>query len=86
MHAVNLVHIDIKPLNIAFSNLRKKHVFLDFGLSRLIKEKPGFKTKTNFRGTINYCSDEMKKCFMISTARFICLYENDQVCLKKTLG
>lgn len=56
MHQINLVHMDIKPSNIAFSPTFQKHIFLDFGLSQFITEKIGFKTLTNFVGTIVYCS------------------------------
>jgi hypothetical protein len=48
--------------------------------------KPGKKTKTSFRGTISYCGEEMRKGYLISTTRFVCLYENDQIFLKKTLS
>lgn len=57
MHSLGFIHIDIKPSNISFSVIRNSHVFLDYGLSKLIKEKPGEKTETTFRGTISYCSD-----------------------------
>jgi len=33
MHLLNLVHLDIKPANIMISNMFKKIVFIDFGLS-----------------------------------------------------
>ena len=38
-------------------------VFIDFGLSRLVEENIGFKTITNYVGTIDYWSPEMGKCF-----------------------
>lgn len=63
MHATQFIHIDIKPENICFSRLLNKHVFIDFGLSKIIKENIGKKSKTKFAGTLSYCSDEMKKCY-----------------------
>jgi hypothetical protein len=36
-----MVHLDIKPANIAYSNYFKKWVFLDFGFSEIIEENPG---------------------------------------------
>lgn len=34
---MKLVHLDIKIENIGFSNIYNKYIFLDFGLSLLIK-------------------------------------------------
>lgn len=42
----------------------RKPVFIDFGLSKLIKEDIGFRTLTNYAGNINFCSPEMSKCFV----------------------
>jgi len=41
LHLFNIIHFDIKPDNIGFSNHFKKWVFLDFGLTKIIKERPG---------------------------------------------
>jgi serine/threonine protein kinase len=41
MHQINLVHLDIKPDNIAFSNTFSRWVFIDFGFSEFITEKLG---------------------------------------------
>ena len=85
MHSLNFVHVDIKPENLAFSNSLKKNVFIDFGLSKIINEPPGQKTRTRFEGTLTYCSAEMKKCYFLSTPKFVDLYENDLFCFKKTI-
>jgi len=37
LHLLNIVHLDIKPSNIMFSKQFNKFVFIDFGLSDLIK-------------------------------------------------
>lgn len=57
MHSVHFIHIDIKPSNLAFSNSLQKYVFIDFGLSKIIGESEGEKTKTRFEGTLSYCSE-----------------------------
>lgn len=57
MHSAKFVHVDIKPSNIAFSNFFNKHIFIDFGLSDIIKETYGKRTITKFRGTVFYCSE-----------------------------
>ena len=85
MHSLNFVHIDIKPTNLAFSNSFGKNIFIDFGLSKIINEKPGEKTRTGFEGTLSYCSAEMKKCYFLSMKKFVDFYENDLCCLKKTI-
>lgn len=41
MHQINLVHLDIKPDNIAFSRHFNRWIFLDFGFSDFIDEKLG---------------------------------------------
>lgn len=38
MHHYHIVHCDIKPENIMLSPYHKKIVFIDFGLSKVIKE------------------------------------------------
>lgn len=57
MHSIGFVHLDIKPDNIAFSDKLQKHVFIDFGLSSLIKQKRGEKSLTFFVGTLKYSSE-----------------------------
>ena len=59
MHSFHFIHLDIKPQNILYSNFRKDFVFIDFGYSEMVKEKLGFKTLTNFAGTLGYCAPEM---------------------------
>ena len=53
MHTINLVHLDIKPANIAFSPRFNKWVFIDFGLSRFIREEFLKSTLIFFVGTYN---------------------------------
>lgn len=40
-----------------YSSTYQKYVFIDFGLSNIIQEDIGYKTLTNFVGTLKYCSD-----------------------------
>lgn len=57
MHSVGFIHTDIKPDNLAFSEKRQKHVFLDFGLSSLRPERKEEKSLVSFMGTLSYCSE-----------------------------
>jgi serine/threonine protein kinase len=52
--------MDIKPENICFSPTLKKYIFIDYGLGKIIREKIGSKTLTPFRGSLIFCSKEMK--------------------------
>ena len=61
MHSINFVHCDIKPDNIMFSPTYRSLVFIDFGLSNIVREPIGFKSKTRYKGTLNFSSEEMKK-------------------------
>jgi tRNA A-37 threonylcarbamoyl transferase component Bud32 len=57
LHQFNIVHFDVTTNNIAFSREFNCHIFIDYGLSLLIKESPGYLTKMNsYRGTYLYCS------------------------------
>jgi serine/threonine protein kinase len=83
MHCFKIIHADIKPENVAFSPKLGKAVFLDFGLSMIIKEKLGLKTNISFRGSPKYCCPEMLD--LLSSSRltnFIDLYYNDFYGLK----
>jgi serine/threonine protein kinase len=46
MHLLQIVHLDIKPPNIMFSNSLNKFLLIDFGLSKFVEQKIGFKTFT----------------------------------------
>lgn len=37
MHSLNIIHGDIKLENIMWSSTFQKNVFIDFGLSRILK-------------------------------------------------
>ena len=60
-------------------------MFIDFGFSTFLKEAPGQKVMTAFRGSINYCSKEMALCFSEKKARKVDLYHNDMACLTNTI-
>jgi serine/threonine protein kinase len=64
LHYFKIVHMDIKPLNIMFSQCNKELVFIDFGLSKMTSLPQGWKVVTGFMGTLNYCSLEMKKNYL----------------------
>lgn len=55
LHVLRLVHLDLKPENIAFSPALDEYVFIDFGLSRAVCEPIGSKTLVSFTGSFNYC-------------------------------
>lgn len=86
MHSHKFVHLDIKKQNICFSKIRNRNVFIDFGLSRLVGQKEGEKSWTNFTGTLQYCSEEMKKCYILQSKLLVDLYDNDRCALWKTLS
>ena len=56
MHKLHIVHQDIKPENIMYSPSKNRMVFIDFGLSTVIKEDIGMKKMTEFVGNIEHCS------------------------------
>lgn len=77
------MHRDIKPQNIAWSFNYQKYVFIDFGMSLIIQENSNQKTLTNYVGSYNYSSPEMKKCFLLKDSREVNLYENDLYSIQK---
>ena len=82
MHRIQLVHLDIKPDNVMLSPTFQRLVFIDYGLSKFIKERIGEKSLTHFIGSISFCSDEMACCFWKKKDSRIDLYYNDLFCLK----
>lgn len=77
MHSFQIIHGDIKIDNIMWSPSHEKNVFIDFGLSKLLKEKVGQMTKTHYFGTYQYCSSEMKSLLIKNRTGFVDLYFND---------
>lgn len=57
MHSFQIVHRDIKPDNIMWSDCHEKFVFIDFGFCCAIKEKINELTLTDYCGTFEYSSD-----------------------------
>ena len=53
-------------------------IFLDFGLSRFVKEDIGEKTLSRFVGTLSNTSPEMRKTYYLKKAMWVDLYYNDQ--------
>jgi serine/threonine protein kinase len=84
MHALRIVHQDIKPDNFMFSPSFNKLVFIDFGCCRILSQPIGFKTKTAFVGTKTHCSYEMELTYNRDPIH-VDLYYNDMYGLSKTL-
>ena len=55
----------------------KKMVLIDFGISDALREKPGENTMTNFVGTYDFCSSDMRNLFYQKKSKRIDLYWND---------
>lgn len=85
LHSFGVIHFDIKPANIMFSNTLKEYVFIDFGLSECIREKIGFKTETGFIGSLKYCSAQMWKLYQSNKKGIIDLYLNDSISLMNSI-
>lgn len=79
---MNIVHFDIKPDNLMWSDHFKREVFIDFGLSEIIDGGPGFKYLVDFRGSPNYCLPEMTELLSYLSKKYIDVYYNDVHCLK----
>jgi serine/threonine protein kinase len=56
MHEFRIVHLDVKPENVIWSEHQQRAVFIDFGFAEVIREDRGFKTQSAFKGTPNYAS------------------------------
>lgn len=77
LHTLQICHCDIKSENIAWSPSLERSVFLDFGLSRFLKENIGEMTHTGFIGTFSHTLPEMKKLHQLGKKGFIDIYYND---------
>lgn len=69
-----------------WSEKYEKNVFVDFGLSKILRESIGEMTFTHFFGTYGFCSEEMKNLFFYEK-KFdkIDLYYNDMFALEKSM-
>ena len=76
MHDFGIVHIDVKPENVVWSESHQRAVFIDFGFSEIIREPRGQKTRSIFKGTPNYASPPML-ILMTEHVGYIDLYYND---------
>jgi serine/threonine protein kinase len=85
LHCLNIAHLDIKPENISFSPSLKEAVFLDFGLSDMIEETIGRRTKTAFTGTLGFSSPEMMDCYNNRCVSYVDVYYHDVFGLQNTI-
>lgn len=83
-HSFKLIHQDIKFDNIGYSKLYKKYIFIDYGYSDIITEELGNRTMTGFKGTMQFCCDEMRHCYASQAKNLVDLYFNDAYCLHST--
>lgn len=77
LHSLRIVHGDIKPNNVMWSPAYEKLVFVDYGLSRCVKEPLGQKSRVSYFGTFQFSSAEMLALFDQNCAGFVDLYYND---------
>jgi serine/threonine protein kinase len=77
MHQLKVIHSDIKPANVLYSTSYGKNVFLDFGVAEVVNQEIWESTLTKFKGTYEFCGEEMKKLFVKKTQEHVNLYIND---------
>ena len=79
MHALQIVHGDIKDQNIMFSPSLGRYLLTDFGTVMQVREQPGEKTWTFFYGTLKFTIPEMRNLFAndIRKRDYVDLYFND---------
>jgi serine/threonine protein kinase len=85
MHSLKICHMDVSPKNIMYSPTFEKWVFIDFGLSRIVKENINEKSFTGFCGTYEFCSSDMASLFRKDSVGWVNLYLNDVWGLKESL-
>lgn len=61
LHALRIMHKDIKPENILYSWRFRCYVFCDFGIAEYIKEDIGETSSTIYSGTPGFFGPEMEK-------------------------
>jgi serine/threonine protein kinase len=84
MHSLKICHMDASPKNIMYSPTFDKWVFIDFGLSKMVKENIDEKSFTAFCGTYVFCSSDMALLFPKNSVGWVNLYLNDVWGLKES--
>ena len=82
-HIFSIMHLDIKNDNIGFSSKLKKWVFLDYGMSQIVREGLGHRTDIRYSGTMGYMSQEMMTNCL--NRKPVDLYGNDAHALAQTV-
>lgn len=57
LHALKIIHYDIKPPNICYSPLLQTLIFIDFGFSDIVSEPCGLKSYVSFKGSPAFCGE-----------------------------
>ena len=83
---MHIVHSDIKPDNIQFSPSLSQPVFIDFGLSDMLREQSGETTLTRFKGTLGFMCPQLSEMHNSFSQSRVDLYYNDTYGLGKTLA
>lgn len=60
-----------------WSLLKKKFLFIDFGMTCIIAEPIGIESLRSFQGTHTYVIPEMKRLYMLDSKGYVDLYYND---------
>lgn len=82
LHYFQIIHKDIKPDNILWSNQYGRFVFCDFGISHYVGQQPGEPSETSYEGTYRFMSPEMQA--IKKSKGFVDLYYNDAWSLTMT--
>ena len=85
MHALKMVHRDIKDKNVAWSHHFQRWVFIDFGFATVLKEKIGEKSTSRFIGTYRCTTPELQRLYFLKNPGEVDFYYNDLYGLRRVI-